>query len=60
MKTAQPRAFTVTAHTGAMGTPENSLESMRVGFENADIVEFDVRFNADKIPVLWTKRRTST
>ena len=52
MKTAQPRAFTVTAHTGAMGTPENSLESMRVGFENADIVEFDVRFNADKIPVL--------
>ena len=43
---------TVTAHTGAMGTTENSLESMRVGFENADIVEFDVRFNADKIPVL--------
>ena len=52
MKTAKPRAFTVTAHTGAMGTPENSLESMRIGFENADIVEFDVRFNADKIPVL--------
>lgn len=54
METAklQKRTFTVTAHTGAMGTPENSLESMRVGFENADIVEFDVRFNANKIPVL--------
>ena len=43
---------TVTAHTGAMNTPENSLESMRVGFANADIVEFDVRFNSDKVPVL--------
>lgn len=43
---------TVTAHTGAMQTKENSLESMRAGFANADIVEFDVRFNSDKAPVL--------
>ena len=50
MKTTEK--MTVTAHTGAMNTDENSLASMRVGFENADIVEFDVRFNADKVPVL--------
>ncbi len=50
MKTTEK--MTVTAHTGAMGTPENSLESMRVGFAHADIVEFDVRFTADGVPVL--------
>ena len=43
---------TVTAHTGAMQTKENSLESMRAGFAHADIVEFDVRFNSEKVPVL--------
>ena len=35
-----------------MNTPENSLLSMHVGFANADIVEFDVRFRSDGVPVL--------
>ncbi len=46
------KAFTVTAHTGAMDTPENSILSMQTGLANADIVEFDVRFTADGVPVL--------
>ena len=46
------KAFTVTAHTGAMNTPENSLLSIQTGLANADIVEFDVRFTADGVPVL--------
>ena len=54
IKSEQPaaRRYTVTAHTGAMNTPENSLLSMQVGFANADIVEFDVRFRSDGVPVL--------
>lgn len=52
MKINLPQAFTVTAHTGCMGTDDNSLEAMRKGAEFADIVEFDVRFNSDGAPVL--------
>ena len=38
-------SFTYTAHTGCMGTEDNSLESIEVGVENgAQIVEFDVRY----------------
>lgn len=51
-KTQPPRGFTVTAHTGAMGTPENSLESLQTGLMHADIAEFDVRFGAHGVPVL--------
>ena len=48
-----PNGFTVTAHTGCMGTEENSFESMKIGVENgAQIVEFDVRFLSDGTPVL--------
>lgn len=47
-----PVGMTVTAHTGCMGTEENSIDSIQVGMKNADIVEFDVRFNADGVPVL--------
>ena len=40
-----PKNFTYTAHTGCMGTEDNSLESIEVGVENgAQIVEFDVRY----------------
>ena len=37
-----PAGFTVTAHTGCMDTPANSLESLTVGLQNADIAEVDV------------------
>lgn len=47
-----PDGFTVTAHTGCMGTTQNSLESMRIGVQNASVIEFDVRFLEDGTPVL--------
>ncbi len=47
------RKFTITAHTGCMGTNENSLKSMHAGANNgADIIEFDVHFTEDGAPVL--------
>ena len=37
--------FTYTAHTGCVGTPDNSLEAIEVGVANgAGIVEFDVQY----------------
>lgn len=48
-----PHRFTITAHTGCMGTKDNSIEAMRAGITNgADIVEFDVHFTEDGTPVL--------
>lgn len=47
-----PEGFTVTAHTGAMETADNSLESLEVGLANADVIEFDLRFASDGTPVL--------
>ncbi len=48
-----PRNFTITAHTGCMKTPENSVNSMNAGVANgADIIEFDVNFTEDGTPVL--------
>ena len=48
-----PEGFTITAHTGCMGTAENSLESIKMGIENgAQIVEFDLYFTEDGAPVL--------
>ncbi len=45
--------FTVTAHTGCMGTKANSLQSISAGYENsADIVEFDLNFDKNGEPVL--------
>ena len=38
LKLTIPDSFTVTAHTGCLGTEDNSLESMRVGAQNADII----------------------
>lgn len=47
------KTFTVTAHTGCMGTKPNSIEAMLKGFEaGADIVEFDLNFNSDGTPLL--------
>ncbi len=38
--------FTITSHTGCMGTAENSLESIKMGYDNgASIVEFDLYCN---------------
>ena len=43
-----PDGFTVTAHTGCEGTRDNSLESISAGYAaGADIVEFDLRFDAE-------------
>ncbi|MDR2635052.1 MAG: glycerophosphodiester phosphodiesterase [Clostridiales bacterium] len=48
-----PAGFTATAHTGCVGTKDNSLESIRSGAEcGADIVEFDLRFLKSGVPVL--------
>ncbi len=48
-----PEGFTITAHTGCMGTKENSLESIKMGIENsAQIIEFDLYFTKDGEPVL--------
>ncbi len=48
-----PEKFTVTAHTGSMGTKDNSLESISAGVKSgANVVEFDVNFTEDGTPVL--------
>lgn len=48
-----PKDFTITAHTGCMGTVQNSLESIKAGAENgADVVEFDLHFAKNGEPVL--------
>lgn len=48
-----PDGFTVTAHTGCEETEENSLESIRKGYESgADTVEFDLAFSSDGKAVL--------
>lgn len=51
-KFAFPEGFTVTAHTGCMKTEENTIESMRKGSENADIIEFDVLTDENGVPRL--------
>lgn len=48
-----PKKFTVTAHTGCLGTAPNTVDSMKKGVEaGADIVEFDLRFDKNGEPVL--------
>ena len=52
-KVVLPGGFTVTAHTGCEKTEDNSLEAIRKGYESgADIVEFDLNFTTDGVPVL--------
>ena len=51
--TVLPDGFTVTAHTGCEETEDNSLDSIRKGYESgADIVEFDLNFTSDGKAVL--------
>jgi len=53
IKVTLPKEFTITAHTGCMGTKANSIESMQKGIDNgANIIEFDVNFNEENMPVL--------
>lgn len=48
-----PEGFTYTAHTGCVGTKENSLEAIEAAVKHgADIVEFDLNFTAESEPVL--------
>lgn len=45
--------FTFTAHTGCVGTDDNSLEAIETGVKHGvDIVEFDLYFTEDDKPVL--------
>ena len=45
--------ITVTAHSGCMKLPDNSVAAMEAGVAaGADIVEFDLNFRADGAPVL--------
>lgn len=47
------RIITVTAHSGCENTPENSTESVKKAYiTGADIVEVDVRYDRNGIPVL--------
>lgn len=48
-----PDSFTVTAHAGAMDTPANSLESLKIGLQNADIAEVDISVADDGSPALF-------
>lgn len=48
-----PENFTYTAHTGCVGTEDNSLEAIEIGAKHgAQIVEFDLNFLPDGTPVL--------
>ena len=48
-----PVKFTYTAHTGCCNTPDNSIESIKVGESyGANIVEFDLRFDEQQRPIL--------
>ena len=48
-----PDGFTYTAHTGCCNTKPNTLECIDVGVKyGAQIVEFDLRFDENKEPVL--------
>ena len=48
-----PEGFTLTAHSGSMGLPDNSIEAMAAGVAaGADTVEFDLRYDQDGRPVL--------
>ena len=48
-----PENFTYTAHTGCVGTADNSLEAIEIGAKyGADIVEFDLYFTKDDEAVL--------
>ena len=48
-----PAGFTVTAHSGCMGLPDNSVEAMEAGVAaGAQIVEFDLNYTKDGVPVL--------
>lgn len=45
--------MTVTAHTGALGSVNNSLESVKICAESgADIIEIDLNFDENGTPVL--------
>ena len=47
------KTFTVTAHTGCIGTKPNSIDSILKGCESgADIIEFDLNFDNNGTPVL--------
>jgi len=51
-----PEGFTVTAHAGALGTKDNTYESLKtcldfIGGEGC--IETDVRFNSEGTPLLW-------
>ncbi len=46
-----PQGFTITCHSGAYGTPENSVESIETCVKNnAQIVEMDITFRPDGTP----------
>lgn len=43
----------ITAHSGSMGTPDNTLMSIKIGLQlGADFIEEDIRTTRDGVPVL--------
>ena len=54
--TALPDGFTVTAHSGSEGTPDNSVEFLKKAIElNVPVLEIDVTFRRDGTPVVLHK-----
>lgn len=54
----KPAGMTVTAHSGSMNTQQNSIEAIKVGMENAEIVEMDINFDENGVPVLSHEKPT--
>ncbi len=50
--------MTVTAHSGAFGTPDNTIENItKVLAEKCDVIEVDVTFRKDGTPVIIHKNK---
>lgn len=51
-----PAGFSITAHAGALGLPENTIPALLKAIESGvDIVEMDVSFRPDGMPVIIHK-----
>lgn len=52
-KVSLPEGFTITAHSGAFGTPDNSEEFIKKAVsENCAVLELDVSFRPSSMPVI--------
>lgn len=53
-----PEGFTVTAHAGALNTQPNTVRSLKAAIDSGvDIIEIDLSFRPDGVPVMIHKER---